>query len=141
MARINAKQGNQLTFQLGTQVGNAITYADVILINTNRSFKIDAETESGELVDLANLSLPAVMKNYVKSKGWTFDGSGTFDANSASITSWIESGAERPCKVGVVGGLQVTGNAICSSFQISGDRVTHIESQMTVISSGDYTIT
>lgn len=141
MARINAKQGFQLALQLGTVSGNSITYANTILVNTNRSFKIEAETESGEQIDLADLSAPAVMKQFVKSKSWSFDGSGTYDQTAAlAFAEWVDSGVEKPVKVSAPG-ITVTGNAVCTSVGFSADRVTHIESEMTVISSGEFTIT
>lgn len=141
MARINNKKGNLITLGLGTVVGNAVTYANTVSINTSRSLKIEAETETGELIELTDMSAPAQIVNSIKSVTWAFDGSGTADANAAQImTAWITSGQEKQVKV-FTPFLTLTGNAVCTSYQVSGERMGQIENECTVISSGDFTIT
>lgn len=141
MARINAKQGNQLVLQLGTISGNSVTYASTVLVNTNRTIKFEADAEVAALIDTADMTAPAVPVSYISSTGWSFDGSGVTDyPSSNAVMDWFKTGQPKPVKV-VGPSYTITGNAVCMSYSESGERLSHIESELSIVGSGDWTRT
>jgi predicted secreted protein len=145
MALVSPASGELLVLQLGNGATPEV-FTATCTINTSRSLDLSAKASSAELADCVTPSNPASMIRQVQSTDWKFSGSGVVDAPSIqALLNWFTSGAQKNVKViqnktGAAGGFTLTGPAVCTSMQLTGQRGEQQTFTMTVECAGQYTV-
>lgn len=143
MTLITPLLGEKILVKLGD--GQATeTFAHPSFINTSRSVSVSTNTESDELVDLADQSAPAQIVRRVKSVDFKVDGAGMI--NKADVKEWLDWATGTTF---TVRNIQVTdgenwvieGPFVLTSFQISGERTKSSTCQLTLEQAGECTVT
>ena len=142
MAAIVPIIGHEMIVQLGNGATPTEVFTASASINKGRGFTITAETESDELVDATDQSLPAVTTRRTTSTDLKFDGSGI--VHKTDLTTWLtyaSSGAQKNVKfITATGAPTITVPMICTSVQVSGERKKFVEISVTLEAAGAFTI-
>jgi len=140
MAIINPIIGHEITVQIGDGASPEV-FAHPVLINTTRAVSFTTATESDELCDTEDQSLPAQTFRRVRSFDTKIDGAGMLHKASVhEFLSWAGSGEVKNVKV-AIGDSIVTGPFVLTSFQVSAERVKTSECQITLEQAGPVTVT
>ncbi len=121
---VNNFAGEQLYVQVEDAPG-AGTFALglAVLINAERSLESTQEQKTSTVPRSDDPTKPAKTVRRASSTDFKVTGAGTCDAVLAlAFVQWQASGQSRLCNViaNVAGGLQATGQFLCSSFKITG---------------------
>ncbi|MCB4861973.1 phage tail protein [Sphingobium sp. PNB] len=140
MSNVNAIRGHQITVQIGNGADPEV-FTHTAQINTTRGVTLTATTESGELVDLADQSLPATTVAAVKATNIKVDGNGVLQSTDVKTYSdWLLSGEAKNVKV-IAGNATFTGPFLLTQFQVSGERMSLVEAQITLEQADKITVT
>ncbi len=139
MARITPVLGHQLLIKIGDGADPEV-FAHPNLINASRGIEFSADTEAGELVDLADQSAPAATTAYVKSTSFTVSGDGRMSAaDTQAWIEWLKSGEAK--NVRLTDGEWIIPAAVkLTSFKVSADRSAEATNELTLVSHGDWSI-
>ena len=130
MAILQSFRGHEVKIQISDDGGT--TFAHPAIINTSRAISFTAETETDELVDDADQSLPAQMSRFVRSVDCKVDGAGVAQKGEMKYwMDWLLSGEQKPVKL-IVDDVTATQVMILSNFQISADRAKYGEFSATL---------
>lgn len=143
MATITPLLGEQLLIQLGDGA-TPEKYSAPALINTTRGITFSTSTETEELIDLADQSAAAVTARFAKAVDWKIDGAGMVSKpDLKEYLLWSKSPKARNVKVSdaATGATwTVTGSAILTQLQVSGERRKASTVQISLESAGDWTV-
>lgn len=134
---------NVVGHQMMVKVGNGATtnevFAHPILINTSRGLTITAQTESDELVDTVDQSLPGVTVRRTRAVDVKIDGAGMLHADD--VKTYVDLASKGvPVNIKVtVGNATGTGPFILTQFQVSAERAKSAEAQVTFEQAGAIT--
>lgn len=139
MARISSLKGHEILIKIGDGADPEVfTHPNVI--NSDRGLEFSADFEAGELVDLADLSAPAVTTQFAKSLSMSISGSGvTHSTDVKEWLDWFKSGDSKNVKI-YCGNTIVTSAVVLSSFKVSGDRLAQATNEVTLMSTGEITV-
>lgn len=139
MARISSFKGHEILIKLGDGEDPEV-FTHPNLINSDRGLEFSTDMEGGELVDLADLTIPAVTTQFPKSHSLSVSGSGvTHSADVLEWAQWWKSGAAKNVKI-YAGNCVVSTSMRLSSFKISGDRTAQATNEITLVSDGEITV-
>jgi hypothetical protein len=141
MARITPILGHQVLVKIGDGASPTEAFAHPALINTSRSITISTNTETDELIDIADQSAPAAIHRRVRSTDLKVDGAGMI--HSADLHEWLEwslSGEVKNCKVDTSTST-ITVPMVLTQFQVSAERVKTAECQITLEQASPPTLT
>ena len=140
MTTISPVIGHEVLVQVGNGAEPEV-FARPALINTSRSLSVTTNTESDELVDIDDQSLPAETVRRVRSNDVKIDGAGMVHSSSVKeYLDWAMSGEAKNVKVDF-GNAVLTGPFILTQFEIGGDRAKTTEAQITLEQAGACTVT
>lgn len=139
MARLTPVYGHSVLVQIETATPG--TYAHSALINGSRAFSFTTETDTDEIIDLADQSAPAITTRRVRATDFKIDGEGKL--NAADLKEWIDRwDAGAPINVkAVCDDTTVTVPMIITSMSVSGDRTEMVGFSVTLEQAGAPTIT
>ena len=120
---------------------NATLYAQSMVFNKSTALSFSTKTVEDELVDLNDLSAPAQTVRRVASFDTKVDGNGTLAKSDAgNWTAWATGNAAvRKCKIRFAN-TTVTGDFVCSSFNVTGERQKSVQAQVTLEQAGPVTV-
>lgn len=143
MATITPLLGEQLLIQLGNGASPEVFSAPA-LINTTRGITFSTSTESEELIDLADQSAAAITARYAKAVDWKIDGAGMVSkADLKEYLLWSRTPKARNVKVtdaATGASWTMTGSALLTQLQVSGERRKASTVQISLESAGDWTV-
>lgn len=143
MAIITPLLGEQLLIQVGNGASPEV-YSAPALINTTRGITWSTSTESEELIDLADQSATAITARYAKATDWKIDGAGMVSkADLKEYLLWAATPKARSIKVtdaATGASWTMTGSAILTQLQVSGERRKASTVQISLESAGAWTI-
>lgn len=146
MARINPVKGETIVIQVGD--GNTPVEAFTVqaLINESTTLDMDADVETEELVDLADLSVPGLKTTTVTSVSLVLNGEGTVHkANQKYWMDWMKSGAAKNCIITQLsppedGGWKIDASLLLTKFSMQANRRKNTTGQVTLMADGDWTV-
>ena len=139
MATIVPVYGYEAVIQISEDGGT--TFVAPAIINTTRALTFTTETESDELCDTDDQSLPAQMYRRVRVIDFSVEGAGMAQTDNLSYwADWATSGQVREVKM-IVSDLTITGPMVLSKFSLSGERVKAMDFSCSLEQAGPITVT
>ena len=143
MAQIPAVRGTKLLIQIGDGAAPEV-FAHPCIINTERSFNLQAETQDNPTYDCEDPEAISWMQREKVSLSGDISGAGRLYASSiAEYDSWLRSPDPKNVKITINetaanGGGSWTGSYHLTQFQVTGgDKSTSIEVSITLQSTGE----
>lgn len=129
--------GEEYILELGNGATPTEVFARVALVNTNSDFTGTASTETAEVVDLDDLTLPATVVRRVNSVDTKIEAAGMVHAPAVqAMWDWFFSGKAKNMKFRLArtaanGGIVHAGSYVLTSFKTGGQHKSASECSMT----------
>lgn len=139
MARIQPIRGYDIVVQLGDGASPEV-FSATATINTSRGITFTQNTESNELIDVADQSKPATTVRTVTSTDTKIDGAGMVHApDMATWIEWSLSGEARNIRIYLGADECYQGAFLPTSIQYQGERASCAEFSVTLEQADEVT--
>ena len=146
MAYISPVKGETLKILVGDGESPTEAFTVQALVNISTSIDLNANVETEELVDLANLGAAGLQSTTVSSVTLTVTGEGTVHkANQLTWLEWMKSGLPKNVIIkqdspAADGGWMIEASMLLTQFNMSGERRKNAKGQITLIADGEWTV-
>lgn len=131
---VAAVAGEALLIKVGDGAGPEVFTAPA-LINAQRDLKLSTTEKAVEIPRVDTPGAPAKTVREITAIDWQLTGAGVLNSGDDKVyADWLISGAAKNVKIinSVTGGLTLTGSAVLTDFQVTGNRGDKVQVQMTL---------